>query len=515
MKHQVIGLLLAITAQSTFAQNPIVSHCYTADPAPMVYEGNDSLYVYCDEDMNVPGVNDFYYMERYRVFSTVDMVNWTDHGNAMSRTTFKWGREGTCWASQCVQKGDYYYWYICLSKPNDWRHYIGVGRSKSPSGPFTDPINRPMFDTGEGGDIDPTVFIDDNGKAYLYWGNNKLYYSVLGSSMVSAPNRVKVQLTKEAFGGVKKTNQSDGKEYIDGVDCYEEGPWLDKRGDNYYLIYAAGGVPEHIAYSMSKSPTGPWEYKGIVMAQDNNTGSFTNHSGIVNYKGQDYFFYHTGWAKGGGGYNRSMAVEELYFNEDGTIKPVKATRTGVAPLCTLNPYIRQQAETMNVGDGISVVGNESTGVYVTDIHKDDYIKVRNVDFGEDGANSLTVRVATGMNKTVALAVRLGSKSGTPIGRVTFSSTGGAEVWEEKVVTFSKKITGVKDVYFTFAGTVADGASTLFNFDWWKFNTAEETAVREVEMTATEKDTDIYDLTGRKVNNPSNGIYIKGGKKVKL
>ena len=94
---------------------------------------------------------------------------------------------------------------------------------------------------------------------------------------------------------------------------YQEGPWCYKRGDNYYLIYAAGGIPEHISYSMSKSPEGPWEYKGKIM-YDQNTGSFTNHAGIVNYKGRDYFFYHTGWLKGGGGFNRSISVEEFKFN---------------------------------------------------------------------------------------------------------------------------------------------------------------------------------------------------------
>lgn len=516
MKNTILTFALSFMSLSTIAQNPIVTHCYTADPAPVVFPGNDSLYVYCDEDMNVNGVHNFYYMERYRVYSTVDMVNWTDHGNAMPRTAYKWAEEGSCWASQCVKSEakNKYYWYACLKKQGDWRHYISVGKSDKPSGPFTDAKNSYMFETGAGGDIDPTVFIDDDGTAYLYWGNNGLSYATLSSSMVSATRRVAVELTKEAFGGVKKKD-TNGNDYIDGVDCYEEGPWLDKRGDNYYLIYAAGGVPEHIAYSMSKSPKGPWVYKGVVMAQDNNTGSFTNHSGIVNYKGKDYFFYHTAWAPGGGGFNRSMAVEELYFNEDGTIKPVKATTTGVAPLCTLNPYIRQQAETINKAEGISVVGNESTGVYVTDIHKEDYIKVRNVDFGEEGANSMTVRVATGMNKSVALAVRIGSKSATPIGRITFSSTGGEEVWNEKIIEFTRKITGVKDVFFTFAGTPTEGISTLFNFDWWKFNTEEETAVREVEMTDCEKGDAFYDLTGRKVSTPCNGIYIKGGKKIKL
>lgn len=511
MKKSVSIILFAVVSLSAFSQNPIVSHCFTADPAPMVFEGNDSLYVYCDEDMNVPGVNDFYYMERWRVYSTVDMVNWTDHGNAMPRTNFSWAREGTCWASQCVKKGDYYYWYMCASKPNDWRHYIGVGRSKKPSGPFTDPRGTHIISTGDGGDIDPTVFVDDDGKAYIYWGNNKLYYATLTSNMLGAGGSVKVALTEEAFGGKKVTN-SEGKEVVQGKDCYEEGPWLDKRGDNYYLIYAAGGVPEHISYSMSKSPKGPWTYKGYVM-NNQDTGSFTNHSGIVNYKGKDYFFYHTAWAKNGGGFNRSMAVEEMHFNEDGTIQPVKATKTGVGPLCTLSPFVRQQAETINKAEGVSVVGNENTGVYVTGIHSSDYIKVRNVDFGSESPTSITVRVACKLPKYCYLVVRKGTATGSIIARCKIESTGGDKIWSEITCDLSSKITGVTDLYFTFAGTVPDGDSTLFNFDWWKFNTAEETAINELNMTDMEKDKSIYDLTGRRVLVPQKGIYVIGGKKV--
>ena len=104
LKTSFLALSILMASNTAVAQNPIVTHCYTADPAPMVFEGNDSLYVYCDEDMNIPGVHDFYYMDRYRVYSTVDMVNWTDHGIAMPRTAFAWAREGTCWASQCVER---------------------------------------------------------------------------------------------------------------------------------------------------------------------------------------------------------------------------------------------------------------------------------------------------------------------------------------------------------------------------------------------------------------------------
>ncbi len=503
------GLLLSALMLSfaVWAQNPIVSHCYTADPAPMAFEGNDSLYVYCDEDMNVPGVNDFYYMERWRVYSTVDMVNWTDHGIAMPRTAFTWAREGTCWASQCVKKDDTYYWFMCVSKPGDWRHYIGVGKSDKPSGPFKDARKQPIFDTGEGGDIDPTVFIDDDGQAYLYWGNNKLRYAKLRSNMILIDTRignngiVEVPLTEKAFGGVKVDDKVTGK------DCYEEGPWLDKRGDHYYLMYAAGGVPEHISYSMSDSPEGPWTYKGQVMKQQN-TGSFTNHSGMVHYKGKDYFFYHTGWAQGGGGFNRSMAVEEMTFTATGTIKPITATKKGVKALCTMNPYIQQQAETLNAAWGISVVGNESKGVYVTDIHAGDSMRVANVDFGNEGAKSITLRVAAEKGKGI-LVVRQDNALGKVLARVKIEATGGNEVWEERTFDLDHTPIGTHDLHFSFVGT---GDETLFNWDWWQFN-EDASAIDGLSYTASKEDNTYYTLQGMPVAHPTKGFYLRKGKKV--
>lgn len=494
--------------QPALAQNPIVSHCYTADPAPVAFEGEDSLYVYCDEDMNVAGVHDFYYMERWRVYSTVDMVNWTDHGVAMPRTAFSWAREGTCWASQCVKRGDTYYWYMCASKPGDWRHYIGVGKSSKPSGPFKDARKQPIVDTGGGGDIDPTVFVDDDGQAYLYWGNNKLCYAKLKANMIllntAIGNKgvVEVPLTADAFGGVKVNDQ------VTGQDCYEEGPWLDKRGDHYYLMYAAGGVPEHISYSMSDSPTGPWTYKGQVMTQQN-TGSFTNHSGMVHYKGHDYFFYHTGWARGGGGFNRSMAAEEMFFNADGTIRPVHATRQGVKPLCTMNPYERQQAETLNAAYGISVVGNETKGVYVTGIQAGDSMRVAHVDFGTTGASTLTLRVAAEKGGGL-LVVRQDNARGKIIARIRIEATGGNEVWEERTFDLTNSPTGVHDVHFSFIGQAEE---TLFNWDWWQFE-QQTTGIRDVNAAAASPSPDVfYTLQGVPTASPTRGVYIRGGKKV--
>ena len=240
------------------------------------------------------------------------------------------------------------------------------------------------------------------------------------------------------------------------------------------------------------------------------TGSFTNHSGMVHYKGKDYFFYHTGWAKGGGGYNRSMAVEEMHFNADGTIQPITATRKGVKALCTMNPYLQQQAETLNAGLGISVVGNESDGVYVTDINASDSMRVANLDFGSEGAKSITLRVASASGKGT-LVIRQDHARGKILAKIPVAATGGDDVWEERTVDLTSTPIGVHAVHFGFTGT---SSPTLFNWDWWKFNefTSEIEAVSD---SADDSSAVFYTLQGVPVTNPGKGIYLKGGRKVLL
>lgn len=516
MNMKKICLMTAVLLSGmACAQNPIVSHIFTADPAPAVFEGIDSLYVYCDQDENVPGVNDFYYMEHYRVFSTADMVNWTDHGEGvMPRSTFKWMKQGTCWASQCVKKGSYYYWYMC-GNPGPGYNYgynvIGVGRSTKPSGPFTDPIGKPIISAF--GYIDPTVFIDDDNQAYLYFGNPQLTYVKLYSTMTgykasgtgSNKGIYEIPLTEETVGGYKDSNDK-----IVGVDKYEEGPWLDKRGDKYYMIYAAGGVPEHISYSMSDSPTGPWKYMGQVM-RTGGTDSFTNHCGIVNFRGHEYFFYHTGWTSingvKGGGFNRSMAVEEFKFNADGTIPEIKPTKTGVKAIATMNPFLRQQAETMNKGQNISVVGNEKKGVYVSGITSKSTIRVANIDFGMAEAESITLRVASEKGGGT-ITFRQDSSSGKILAQYKIEATGSDKTWNEVVIPLKNVPSGTHAMIISFSGS----GTNLCNFDWWQFNKHETDGIGNTRSSVKEDNT-YYDLSGRRVSASQKGIYIHKGKKI--
>ena len=437
------------------AQNPIVQTCYTSDPAPMVHDGTLYLYTGHDED----GA-DFFWMQEWRVYSTRDMVNWTDHGSPLAIESFAWA-DDRAWAAQCIERNGKFYWYVCLHSKLSNTMAIGVAVSKSPTGPFKDALGKPLYE-GSWDYIDPTVFIDDDGRAFLYWGNPNLYMAELNEDMVSFKGEVqKIEQTVESFGAPNPEKRLKGVKY---PDTYTEGPWLCKRGNNYYLLYAAGGIPEHIAYSMGPSPTGPWRYMGEVMPLQE-TGSFTNHVGVIDYKGNSYLFYHTGKLPGGGGFGRSVAVEQFEYNADDTFPLIYATDKGVDPVGTLNPYKRTEAETMAFSRGVKSEPNATTGIYIADIHDGDYIKVRAVDFGHSSPKKFHV-VAASARRGGTIEMRLDSIGGSIIAKVDVPPTGGWEQWKRLKCNTTGNVSGVHDLYFVFKGRKG---CKLFNLDWWRFD----------------------------------------------
>ena len=451
------------------AQNPFVQTWKTSDPAPMVH--GDRVYVYTGHDEDNA---DFFWMQEWRVYSSADMVNWTDHGSPLALESFDWA-DDRAWASQCIERNGRFYWYICAHSKLSGGMAIGVAVADAPTGPFRDAIGKPLYDNGSWDHIDPTVFIDDDGQAWLYWGNPRVYCVKLNEDMVSLKGEVTLlDMTEEGFGAPDMEKREKGKKY---ADCYTEGPWIMKkapqsskgaRAGGYYLLYAAGGVPEHIAYSEAPTPTGPWTYKGVIMPEGG-TGSFTNHCGYERFKGHDYFFYHTGKLPGGGGFGRSVAVEEFQFNADGTFPTILPTDEGVKPVGTLNPYERVEAETMAFSKGVKSEWNDQTGVYVSDIHDEDYIKLQSVDFGRKVPRTFTACVASAL-RGGSIDVRIDSLEGQLIARLEVGHTGGWEQWQEVVADLFAPVVGVHDLYFVFHGRKG---VKLMNFDWWKFRGIEE------------------------------------------
>ena len=333
----LLFIMLSFVAMTASSQNPFVQTWYTSDPAPMVH--GDRMYVYTGHDEDNA---DFFWMQEWRVYSTADMVNWQDHGSPLALESFSWA-DDRAWAAQTIERNGKFYWYICAHSNIKKGMAIGVAVSDSPTGPFRDAIGKPLFDNGSWDNIDPTVMIDDDGQAWLMWGNPRVYYAKLNKDMISFDGEVKqFDMTEEAFGSPSMDKREKGKKY---KDSYVEGPWLNKRNETYQLLYAAGGVPEHISYSTAPSPEGPWTYAGEIMPLCD-TKSFTNHCGVADFKGHSYFFYHTGKLPGGGGFGRSVAVEEFKYNPDGSFPTIMPTDEGVKPIATFNPYTKVEAETM-------------------------------------------------------------------------------------------------------------------------------------------------------------------------
>src|SRR5574344_902613 len=436
MKRKLLSIFMTTAAAVSFAQNPIVQTNYTTDPAPMA--DGDRMYVYTGHDEDNAN---FFWMNDWRVYSSADMVNWTDHGSPLSLASFSWA-DGRAWAAQTIKRNGKYYGYVCAYSKLSGAMAIGVAVGDSPTGPFKDAIGKPLAD-GNWDYIDPTVMLDDDGQTYLCWGNPRIYFCKLNKDMVSIDGSIeKIPQSTESFGGPSFRERQKNVKY---KDSYTEGPWLMKRNKKYYLLYAAGGVPEHIAYSMAKKPQGPWTYMGEIMPLSN-TKSFTNHCGVADFNGHSYFFYHTGKLPEGGGFNRSVAVEEFKYNKNGSFPTILPTDSGVKPIGTLNPKERVEAETMAFSKGVKVEQNDETGVYVCDIHNGDSIVVSALQGG-------------------MMEVHLDSPDGALLCTVKVPHTGGWEKWQSVSTKLNQEVEGVHDLYFLFRGN--QGAK-LFNFDWWQF-----------------------------------------------
>lgn len=309
------GLSLSATAQSikpdSVTGNPIIRHKYTADPSALVHNGKVYLYTGHDEP---PGKDQRYVMHEWLCFTSEDMVHWKELPSPLKAKDFAWAKDDA-WASQVIERNGKFYWYAAVTHGTIHGKSIGVAVADNPAGPFRDArgsaliTNDMTTDTKiSWDDIDPTVFIDDKGQAYLFWGNTHCYYAKLKDNMT------------ELDGDFHR---------IDGLPQYTEAPWIHKHKGWYYLSYASQ-FPEKIVYAMSRSLEGPWEYKGILNEIAGNSN--TNHQAIIDFKGKTYFIYHNGSIPTeGGSFRRSVCVDELHYNKDGTIKRIIMTTEGVAP----------------------------------------------------------------------------------------------------------------------------------------------------------------------------------------
>lgn len=290
--------------------NPIFTHKYTADPAAIVH--NDKVFLYAGHD-EAPAGREGYIMNEWLVFSSPDLVTWTEHAVPLAPKDFAWS-SGDAWASHVTERNGKFYWYATVTHKEIGGKAIGVAVSDSPIGPFKDARGSALITNNmttdvsiDWDDIDPAVFIDDNGQAYIFWGNTVCHYAKLKDNMVELDGPIRT---------IKLPN-------------FTEAPWVHKRKGKYYLSYAYQ-FPEKTAYAMSNSIEGPWEYKGILNELAGNSN--TNHQAIIDFKGKTYFIYHNGAIQPhGGSFRRSVSIDRIYYNKDGSMKRVVMTSEGIKP----------------------------------------------------------------------------------------------------------------------------------------------------------------------------------------
>lgn len=435
------------------AENPVFTQRFTADPSGLEYNGR--LYLYTSHDLDNQGGYD---MVDFTCISTDDMVNWTDHGEVFKvPTNASWA--GRAYAPQVVYRNNTFYMYFGNGGGN-----IGVAKSSSPTGPFVDARGSALITKSTPNCnvtylFDPSVFVDDDGQAYCYFGGG-------------GPGNARViKLGSDMISTVGSAVTIDAPRFF-------EASWMHKYNGKYYFSYSsdfsAGAAT--IDYMMSNNPMTGFTAKGTVLPNPPNNSGNNNHHSIFTYKGNWYIAYHNRKVAIDRGveptYQRSVCVDRLYYNADDTMQKVTITTAGPAKIKNLDPYSRVEAETINEEHYIETENCSEGGLNVGYIENGDWIRVKNVDFGS-GAASFDARVASNTSGG-NIELRLDSQTGKLIGTCAVSGTGGWQSWTTKSCSVSGA-TGVHDLYLKFTG----GSGTLFNINYWKFNAATTAKVGDV------------------------------------
>ena len=314
---------------------PLVTHIYTADPSAHVFEGK--LYIYPSHDLEHDGEDndngDQYKMEDYHILSMDDVdAPCVDHGEALHMKDVPWV-SGQMWAPDAAFKNDTYYLYF-PARDKDGIFRLGVATSKRPEGPFVPQESHILGSFS----IDPAVLVDDDGKAYIYFGGlwggqlekwqtnsyTENFAERVGDAPAIGPRVAELSDDMLSLKEIPLEIQildEDGKPITAGDEDrrYFEGPWMHKYNGKYYLSYSTG-TTHMLVYAVGDSPKGPFTYKGKIL--DPVIGWTTHHS-IVEFKGKWYLFYHDSSMSGGVNHKRCVKFRELKYDADGNIIPMK------------------------------------------------------------------------------------------------------------------------------------------------------------------------------------------------
>ncbi len=285
--------------------NPIMDTVFSADPSAHVWDDKETLWVYASNDEPMTNTHDS--METYHVFSTQNMVDWTDWGCVLALENVKWA-VSNMWAIDAVYRHGLYYLIFCALEEKTGMYRTGVATSKNPQGPFVDQGFIEEVEWGQ----DPALFVDDDDVPYLFWGaGGSCRACRLTDDLMHVVPGTEVDLTAQ-------------------LTWVFEGPFVHKYQGKYYLTYPGlyqNEWPEHMYYAVADAPLGPYTFRGeYILPFGSNSG--TNHGSVVEFKGKWYAFHHGAWMSGISEC-RNLMCDELTYDAAGNILPIQADPLGV------------------------------------------------------------------------------------------------------------------------------------------------------------------------------------------
>ncbi len=424
------ALFLALTAWwvAAGAQNPLLRDHFSADPTARVF--NDRVYIYPSHDIHSPvdRLKEWFCMADYHVYSSENLTDWQDHGVIVTQNEVPWVEPDSysMWAPDCVEKDGRYYFYFPSAPKGAQRGFaIGVATAMRPEGPF---FCAPQPIPGVMG-IDPSVLIDDDGQAYIYWSG----MGIRGARLKA--NMMELDTAPQQMEGLPEG--------------FKEGPFAFKRNGIYYLTFPwvrKENGTETLAYATSDHPLGPFTFRGVIMAESA-TGCWTNHHSITEYRGQWYLFYHHNDYSPKMDKRRAVRADSLFFNADGTIQEVKPTLRGIGVSDAREPIQLDRYSDIGRGATIDYLDSLHTfkGWQVT-LPKGGWLRYNTVSFEQVTSPTLTLRVKSAGKAQVI--IREGGAQGTVIAKVAVPTT---HEWTNMKSPILHLPQGVKDLYVTATG----------------------------------------------------------------
>jgi hypothetical protein len=446
MKNQIsvifIFALAVLCLNNAGAQNPFITDQFTADPSARVFNGR--VYVYPSHDIRAPesvARKDWFCMEDYHVFSSSNLTDWTDHGVIVSQDKVGWvnATSYSMWAPDCIERnGKYYFFFPANVNPGSGRGFgIGVAVADDPAGPFT-PQPEPIKNVRG---IDPCPFIDENGQAYIYYSLGRIFAARLKDNMLELASEPQVIGDLPTRGLV-------------------EGPYVFERNGIYYMTYPhAQDTTERLEYAIGDNPMGPFKVTGVIM-DELPSGCWTNHHSIIEFNGQWYLFYHDNDLSPKFDKNRSIRVDSLFFNPDGTIQKVTPTFRGVG-LTSASRQIEIDRYSHISPDGISIALLDTLKTFKgwkTVLDKQNaWIRYNSVDFGSKRLKQVQVYAASQTGGT--LQIRLDKPDGVILAEVKIPKGTDWNTFNTRLSKFQK---GIHDLI------VVLHDNNAVEIDWIKF-----------------------------------------------